>query len=501
MPRITRRRFLSSTAVTTAFAAPALRLGRDASCRAAGPNEEIRLAIIGLGGLNVVGGVGGRGRQLIDRFRKVPGVRIAALCDCDRAGLDDSVETFKKRGEKPAAYSDLRRAFDDRSIDAVAIATPNFWHALATIWACQAGKDVYVEKPFAYNIWEGRQAVAAARKYGRIVQTGCQGRSSEAHRQALEYIRRGELGPMRCVHAIIYRDRGPMQKAVGPTPPPATLDYDLWCGPSPKGEIRRKQLHYDWHWFWETGNGEIGNNGAHMVNVGRWFLGQDDLPPRSISLGGRFAFDDGGETPNTHVALWDYRPAPLICEVRNLKTPKAPARLAKYRGINRGIVAACEGGYYAGDTPGGAAFDTKGRKIKDFSAGQTTQAIEIAHAANFIAAVRSRKGEDLHADARVGHVSASCLHLANVSHRLGKMASSEAIADSFRADNDAADAVTRYAEHLQAAGVDVAKSPSTLGPWVTYDAHAERFVGPFAAEAESLSRRKCREPYVVPELT
>ena len=451
-PRVSRRRFLAGTAASIAFGLPALRLGRESSCQAAGPNDEIRLAVIGLGGLNVVGGVGGRGRQLIARFRKVPGVRIAALCDCDRAGLDDSIEAFKKRGEKPAAFSDLRRVFDDRSIDAVAIATPNHWHALATIWACQAGKHVYVEKPFAYNIWEGRQAVAAARKYGRVVQTGCQGRSSEAHHQALEFIRRGELGPIRYVHAIIYRDRGPMQKVAGPTPPPATLDYDLWCGPAAKGEIRRKQLHYDWHWFWETGNGEIGNNGAHFVDVGRWFLGQDDLPPRTISLGGRYAFDDGGETPNTHVAVWDYRPAPMLCEVRNLKMPMTAAKLSKYRGINRGIVVTCEGGYYAGDAPGGAAFDTKGRKIKDFSFGEKAQAIEESHVANFIAAVRSGKREDLRAEARIGHVSASCLHLANVSYRLGKAASAEAIADALHADGEALDAVKRYGEHLLRGG-------------------------------------------------
>jgi predicted dehydrogenase len=500
MSRINRRRFLAGAATAAAFGLPALRLGRDSSCRAAGPNDEIRLAIIGLGGLNVVGGVGGRGRQLIRNFREVPGVRIAALCDCDSSILDDSVQTFAKRGEKPTAYSDPRRLFDDRSIDAVAVALPNFWHALATIWACQAGKDVYVEKPFAYDIWEGRQAVAAARKYNRIVQTGCQGRSSDAHRQARDFIRGGELGPMRYVHAIIYRDRGPMQKVAGPTTPPATLDYDLWCGPSPKGEIRRKQLHYDWHWFWPTGNGEIGNNGAHMVDVGRWFLGQDDLPPRTISLGGRFDFDDDGETPNTQVALWAYQPVPMICEVRNLKMPKSATRLAKYRGINRGIVVDCEGGYYAGDAPGGAIYDTKGRKIKDLELGQTAQETETAHAANFIAAVRSRKREELHADAKVGHVSASCLHLANVSYRLGKQMPPDAIADAVRTDTEAHDAVRRCGEHLQAAGVDLSKTPGTLGPWVAYDVRQEQFSGSFAAEATTLSQRECRAPYVVPTL-
>ena len=282
MKRIHRREFFARTAAAgLAAGLPALHLGRARSCCAAGPNDEIRLAIIGMGGLNVVGGVGGRGRQLVERFGAVPGVRTVAICDVDRAILDHEVEEFKRRGQSVAAFSDLRKVFDDKNIDAVAIALPNHWHALATIWACQAGKDVYVEKPFAYNLWEGKQAVAAARKYGRIVQTGTQSRSSEALRQALEFLRRGELGPIRCVHAILYRPRNAMEKVSAPTPSPATLDYDLWCGPAPKADIRRKQLHYDWHWFWATGNGEIGNNGAHVIDVCRWFLGQNGPPRRA----------------------------------------------------------------------------------------------------------------------------------------------------------------------------------------------------------------------------
>lgn len=223
-------------------------------------------------------------------------------------------------------------------------------------------------------------------------------------------------------------------------------------------------------------------------------------PRAPISLGGRFAFDDGGETPNTQVAVWDYQPVPMLCEVRNLKVPQDAAALAKYRGINRGVVVACEGGYYAGDTPGGAVFDTKDRKIKDFNFKQTPQAIEESHAANFIAAVKSCKGENLHADAHVGHVSASCLHLANVSYRLGKQTSAGAIADAVRSDAEALDAVNRYGEHLRAAGIEPAKSPTTLGPSIAYDVRQEQFTGPFAAEAAALSQRKCRAPYLVPSL-
>jgi predicted dehydrogenase len=453
-----------------------------------------------MGGIDIPGSVGGRGRQLISRFREVPGVRIVALCDADSANLAHEVEEFKKRGQNVAAFSDLRRVFDDPHIDAVAVALPNHWHALATIWACQAGKDVYVEKPFAYNMWEGRQAVAAARKHNRIVQTGTQSRSSEALRAAVEFLRGGGLGPIRYAHSILYRPRDGMEKVSGPTAPPATLDYDIWCGPAPKGEIRRKYLHYDWHWFWENGNGEMGNNGPHVVDVSRWVLGQDDPPRRAMSLGARFAYDDGGETPNTQIALWDYQPAPLICEIRNLKPAKGPDPQAKFRGIGLGVVIQCEGGYFAGNAPGGAAYDKKGRKIKEFDVGQKPAAIETAHVANFIAAVRSRKREELHAEAHIGNVSAACLHMANVSYRLGKETPAEAIVESIRADREALDAFERCREHLRSAGVDLAKTPAVLGPWVDYDAKGEHFVGQFAEQAAALSQRAGREPYVVPKI-
>ncbi len=272
----------------------------------------------------------------------------------------------RTRHEAVAAYVDVRKLLDDKSIDAVAIATPNHWHALATIWACQAGKDVYVEKPFSYNIWEGRQMVAAARKYGRMVQVGTQSRSSEVLRQAFDYLHSGEIGPIRCAHAIVYRAREGIGKVDAPMPVPSTVDYDLWCGPAPKAPLRRKQLHYEWHWFWSTGNGEIGNNGAHFIDVCRWALGQDKPPPRAVSIGGRFAFHDDGETPNTQIALLDYQPAPLLCEIRALKAAQGPDTLGKFRSLGQGVVIDCEGGYFAGNSTGGAVFDRQGQKMKEF---------------------------------------------------------------------------------------------------------------------------------------
>jgi predicted dehydrogenase len=416
--------------------------------------------------------------------------------------LDHELQPFKARGERVAAYVDVRKLLDDKSIDAVAIATPNHWHALATIWACQAGKDVYVEKPFAYNIWEGRQMVAAARKYGRMVQVGTQSRSSEVLRQAFEYLRRGEIGPIRCAHAIVYRARDGIGKVASPTPVPATVDYDLWCGPAPQAPLRRRQLHYEWHWFWSTGNGEIGNNGAHAIDVGRWALGQDKPPPRAISIGGRFAFSDDGETPNTQIALLDYRPAPLLCEIRNLKAAQGPDTLGKFRNIGQGAVIDCDGGYFAGNSSGGAVFDRQGRKMQEFLGdGKPRESDPSAsHLANWVAAVRSRKNGDLQAEALEGHLSAACSHMANVSYRVGRQTSPQVIQEMIQGNREFSDAFERCRQHLQSNGVDLAAAQAVAGPWVTLDPIQERFVGERADQANEVSRRAYRAPFVVPEV-
>lgn len=501
MRRLARRTFLTRSMVGgLMFGAPSLILGSARPGRAAGPNGAIRLGILGLGGINTVGGVGGRGRQLISRFGEVPGVQIAALCDVDQEILDHGQKPFQDRHAAVATYRDLRRVLDDKTIDAVVVATPNHWHALATVWACQAGKDVYVEKPFSYNIWEGRQMLAAARKHGRIVQVGTQRRSSAALREAFACLQRGELGAIRYAHAIIYRGRNGIGKSQRPTAIPTTVDYDLWCGPAPQAALGRKQLHYDWHWFWSTGNGEIGNNGAHIIDICRWALGQHGPPPRAMSVGGRFGFDDDGETPNTQIALWDYHPAPLICEIRNLRKAKGPSPLGKFRTFDSGMVIDCEGGAFAGDMQAGTVFDRQGRKIKDIRGGQKPQQVEVDHVANFIVAVRSRKVEELNAEARVGQVSATCSHMANISHRLGRQAPPEAILATLGNNSELADAFTRCRDYLRANGVDLATSRAVIGPWVSFDAVQEQFTGAFADPANALCRRAYRAPFVVPTL-
>src|SRR4051794_15304336 len=500
MKPIPRRSFLSSSmAAGLALGVPRLMTG--AEPRSGGPFEAVRVGVIGLGATDAVGGVGGRGHQLIGRLREIDGARIVALCDADQAHLDREVQAARDREGKVAAHTDFRRVLDDKDVDAVVIALPNHWHALATIWACQAGKDVYVEKPFSYDLWEGQQMVAAARKYDRMVQVGTQNRSSKFLRRVFDRLRGGELGAIRFAHALVYRARGGIGSVDAPTTPPRTVDYDLWCGPAPKKPLMRKQLHYEWHWFWDTGNGEMGNNGIHVIDVCRWALGQDRTPPRAMSIGGRFAFHDCGETANTHIALLDFQPAPLICEVRNVSAGKGAASMGKFRGQDKGVVIDCEGGYFAGDASGGAIFDRQGKKVRDLGKGDSPKALELAHLCVFLAGVRSRKASDLAAEALEGHRSTACCHMANVSHRLGKQSSPEAIRAAIAGDAELDDAFERCREYLRENGVDLGATPATLGPWVSFDEKHGRFVADFADAANELSRREYRKPFVVPELT
>lgn len=500
MKPMTRRDLLKgSMAAGAAFGAPGLLLGRS-SAQAGGANDEVRLAVVGLGDMKAIGGVGARGHQLIGEIRKLPGVRITALCDVDSAFLDREKQALQDYNKEIKTHKDLRRVFDDKDIDAVVIATPNHWHALATVWACQAGKDVFVEKPFSHDIWEGRQMVAAARKYDRMVQVGTQNRSNTFLRDAFKRLKDGRIGEMRFAHAIIYRPREGIGKVDKPTPPPSTVDYDLWCGPIAKGPINRRQLHYEWHWFWDTGNGEMGNNGIHVIDICRLAMDADQIPPRAVSIGGRFGVDDCAETANTHIALFDYQPVPLICEVRNFVADNDRSAIGKFRNRTGGVVLDFEGGYFAGDGNGGAIYDHDGKKIEDLPYDGSGRTMQADHLANFLSAVRSRKRDDLNAEALIGHQSTACCHLANVSHRLGKTAAPDAIRASIKDSKEFTDAFNRCRDYLRDNGVNLDDDQATLGPLLTYDPKRERFTGDFADEAEKLSRREYREPFVVPEI-
>jgi predicted dehydrogenase len=338
--------------------------------------------------------------------------------------------------------------------------------------------------------------VAAARKYGRIVQTGMEARASDGLQQAFESIRAGSVGQIRYAHVVLYRERKSIGKTTAPTPVPPTVDYNLWCGPAPVAPLMRKYLHYDWHWTWAYGSGEMGNNGVHYLDMCRWALGLNKPPRRAMSVGGRFSFDDDGETPNTQVALLDFESVPVICEIRGL-----PERTkGGFRTVDRGIIIQGEGGHFAGSFDGGTLFDGDGRKIKEIK-GADFHRIQVSILANFVEAIRSRSAADLRAEALQGHLSAACCHMANVSYRLGAQAAPEAMLERMRTNHDLTDAFERCREHLRINGVDLNVTRGVLGPWVTLDADKEQFVGELADQANSLATREYRKPFVVPTIS
>jgi predicted dehydrogenase len=492
MQKFTRRQFLKATLLTSASAtilpvvgadlSPSAASGPALGARVRGANDDIRVAVVGFNS---------RGKDHIKGFREVEGVRLVALCDVDRDILDREVKTCDKAGLKVEGYTDIRKLLENKDIDAISVATPNHWHSLCGIWAVQAGKDVYLEKPVSHNVWEGRQLVTAARKYQKIVQTGTQSRSSSGLREAIEWVRAGNIGKIQRVHGLCYKRRASIGKVDGPQPVPASVDYDLWCGPAPKSPLMRKKLHYDWHWVWPTGNGDIGNQGIHEMDVSRWILGQEELSPRVLSVGGRLGYSDDGETPNTLIVFHDYPTAPLIFEVRGLPASAGSEKMDEYHGASIGIVTDCEGGRMVIASYNAArVFDKDGKELKKFSGSSS-------HFANFIKAVRSRKTEDLNADILEGHLSSALCHTGNISYRLGKTHSPDEIKEAAKAMPDLAETLGRMEEHLKANNVDLKETPATLGAMLQFDPRNEHILG--NREANQLLTREYRAPFVVPQ--
>ncbi|NLH98429.1 MAG: Gfo/Idh/MocA family oxidoreductase [Chthonomonadales bacterium] len=449
--------------------------------RVLGANEDIRVAVVGFRG---------RGGSHISAFGNMKGVRVVALCDCDSNVLQQGVAALRNKGVPVEGYADVRQVIESKDIDIIATATPNHWHSLITVWACQAGKDVYVEKPVSHNVWEGRQAVNAARKYNRIVQAGTQGRSSAAWREAWAWLSEGHIGKVKVSRGLCYKRRGSIGKVDGPQPIPAGIDYDLWCGPAQKLPLMRKNLHYDWHWVWNTGNGDLGNQGIHQMDVARWALGKMELAPRVMSIGGRLGYVDDGETANTQMVVFDYGGPQLIFEVRGLPDRTGAPAMSRYRGQDIGNVVECEGGYIAGNK----AYDSNDQVIKEFT-GQGFRGGD--HFANFIEAVRSRKVSDLNADILEGHLSSALCHLGNISYRLGKEADPEEIREAVKRDAAAQETLARMEEHLANNGVDLKATRLRVGPTLRLDPRRERFIGNRAADA--MLRDEYRPGFVVPE--
>jgi len=418
-----RRNFFISTAAAAAASQTVF----------ANPNDTIRVATIGLRG---------RGKDHIKEITGQPNVELVALCDVDKKILDDRAASLEKQtGKKPQIFTDYRKLLEDKSIDAISIATPNHWHTLMTIQGCQAGKDVYVEKPCSHNIFEARQIVAAARKYNRMVQQGSQSRSSVALQDGVQKMRDGLLGDLYLSRGLCYKWRD----TIGKKPvsdPPSYVDYDLWTGPAPKKPFTENRFHYNWHWFWDFGNGDLGNQGIHEVDIARWGLGVK-FPTRATAIGGKFMFDDDQETPNTLNCAFEFH--------ENGKKQMMEFEVRHWMSNHEGGIS--EGGK-SPNTIGNLFYGSKGymaiagyNKYSFFLGKEgepgPTMTKGGSHFANFFAAVRDRKRETLSAEIEEGAASTVLVHLANISYRVGRTVNFDPKKMTITGDADAAALMTR----------------------------------------------------------
>lgn len=469
-----------------------------AVARSGSANGDIRVAVVGVNAQ-------GKG-HMMDYATKLKGARLVAICDVDSKVLAERQAMAEKAmaekgGGKVETYKDYRKLLENPNIDAVVLGTPNHQHSLQTIWGLQAGKDVYCEKPLSHNVWEGRQAVEAAKKYSKnIVQAGTQNRSSDDIMEAIEYVRSGKLGKIQWARGLCYKPRDSIGKTQGPQVVPAHIDYDLWTGPAwltpPQRNGAKGPIHYDWHWFWNYGGGDITNQGIHQMDVARWFLGEPGLPPSVVSFGGRFGYLDDAETPNTLVSVFNYAKAPLIFEVRGLPMKAGMKAMDNYRGARVGVVVQCENGYVTVAETGNAnIYDNNNNKIQGLTKGGNGN-----HRANFVKAVQNRKV--VNGLVEECHYSSALCHLGNVSYLVGAEKSNAEIAESIKADAHTKEAFGRVLEHLKANNVDVDGTKTVIGPLLKIDAKKEQFVGSEefvkAANKNPLLKRTGRGAFRIP---
>jgi predicted dehydrogenase len=426
----TRRTFLRTAGAAALTAA--------SYSRVMGANDRINVAVVGLGG---------RGQNHMDAYMDIPGAQIVALCDVNQAALErGQAKVAKKTGETPKGFGDMKDVFADKKVDAVSMPLPNHWHALATIWACQAGKDVYIEKPACYNMFEGKQMIAAARKYNKMVQVGSQSRSMAHKMKAMQLLSEGVIGPVHTAKGLCFKRRKSIGHVADLDQPPAGIDWDKFLGPAPMRKFNELRFKYNWHWFWDTGNGDIGNQGIHEMDIARWGIGLG-MPDTISSTGGKFAYIDDQETPNTQFAAFEYGGKQQVqFEVRGILTG-AEGGLTHDRGGNvigdlffgtDGWMAVNGAGFqvYKGEaTEKGTEkiMDEKNAGFKD----------TVPHMENFIAACRSRNHKDLHADIEIAVASANLVHMANISYRLGKTLKFDAAKMQFIGDSEANKMMTR----------------------------------------------------------
>jgi len=423
-----RREFLSQSGKALAGVAAGLTLLKGTRS-AYSQNETIGAAVVGFHG---------RGQAHIDAFLRMSGVQVVALCDVDESLWERAAKRVEERqGKRPKLYADVRKLLEDKDVDVVSTATPNHWHALITIWACQAGKDVYVEKPACWCFYEGEKMIEAARKYNRIVQVGHQSRASSSMRNAVARVWAGEIGTVYMARGLCYKPR----TSIGfkqDTDPPPYLHWDLWQGPAPRRPFNPNFVHYNWHWFWDYGNGDIGNQGVHQMDIARWFL-RKRLPVEVFSTGGRYGYKDQGETPNTQVATFRFEDDTiLVFEVRGLPTNDE-------MGVKIGnLVYGSEGYMSQGDNfkphigYQGEVKSKEGLTLPPVGGKDGEDIFE-----NFINAVRSRRREDLVCDVEEGVLSAQLCHLANISYRLKRVLRFDPVKKVFPGDPEANALLTR----------------------------------------------------------
>ncbi len=434
-----RRNFLKTSAAlagAAAWAAPAV------ARSAAGPSDRLRVAVVGLGGRGRVSHCG----ALMDLAHQ--NVEIAALCDCDENRVGAAVGDVEKRsGKRPAAFGYIKKLLDDKSIDAVALATPNHWHALETIWCCQAGKDVYVEKPASHNVFEGRKMVEAARRYGRIVQHGTQCRSSPKIREGIQKLQQGVIGRIYMARGIAFKLRAGGRNEIGPAP--KGMNWDLWLGPAPEAPYNRLAV-YRWRFLREYGNGEIGDQGVHQLDIIRWGLGMGVHPDKAQSMGGHFVHKDDEDTPGNQLFACRYDGRDLLVqfETRNWLTNSEAGMGIEYPFVDHANVVGViffgtEGYMIIPDYSSYYVFLGPKRTPGPSGSVPGNPMMDTDHFKNWIDAIRSRKPGDLYAEIEEGHLSSTLCHLANVAFRTGRTLTFDPKAERFPGDDEANKLLTR----------------------------------------------------------
>ena len=492
MSRISRRRFVQ-TAVAASTAFPLFTIaGTKASGKVIGANDTIHVG---------VAGINGRGGSHISAFTSMGDkVQVTCLIDPDSSLFESRARGVADRtnGKRPAVFQDIRQALEDKDLDAVTVATCNHWHSLITIWACQAGKDVYVEKPISHNIFEGRKCVEAAKKYGRVVQHGTQSRSEQNWANEVAAVHSGKYGQL-LVSKGASSKAGKGRWSIGyqmPQAPPSTLDWNIWQGPAQEQPFNKNLHPYNWHWFWATGNGEIGNQGVHQMDIARWGIKGGTLPTKVYSVGGRFLFDgdangkDQAQTPNMQLAVMEYGPVKLLFEVRGLvdkDKQKFPQDVSNKFYTTEGMIT--RGKFYPKN--GGAAEPIKVENAPQVAKGGAFGA--------FINAMRSRKPEDNNCDAETAHYSAAAIHVANASYRLGKPGTYDQARGAIGDNKEVVASLEMINENCKGTGVPMNSMTYTIGPVLTFDPATEKFTGEYAEAANKLITRDYRKPFVVPE--